>query len=128
MFEKASKLKLRFSTTRGAITTEDLWDLPLTSANGVSLDGIAKALNKQVKESEEESFVVAKSNKSSILELQFEIVKHIINVRLDENARRKDLAAAKAQKEKILSVIEAKQDEELLGKSLDELKKLAEAL
>ena len=60
MFERASKLKLRFNTEKGMVTTEDLWDLPLLQRNAVDLDSLAKNLNKAVKESGEESFVLKK--------------------------------------------------------------------
>ena len=41
MFEKASRLKLRFKTQNGIIAVDDLWDLTLDSLNT-----LAKALNK----------------------------------------------------------------------------------
>ena len=52
MFEKATRLKLRFETVRGYVTTEDLWDIPLSAVNGFCLDTIAKNLNKKLKELE----------------------------------------------------------------------------
>jgi len=69
MFEKASRSKLRFMSTKGLLTVEDLWDIPLTSKNGVSLDDIAKSLHKQIKESEETSFVEEVSKKNTELSL-----------------------------------------------------------
>lgn len=128
MFEKASRLKLRFNTERGLVTVEDLWDLPLTSRNGVSLDILAKSLNKQVKESEEESFVVEKNEKNRVLDLKFEIVKHIIKVKLEEREVEKKKADNKAKKEVILNIMAKKQNEELENKSIDELSKLLDQL
>ena len=40
IFKQATKLKLRFSSVRGDLTVEDLWDLPLTSKSNLSLDGV----------------------------------------------------------------------------------------
>ena len=59
MFEQASRLKLRFTTARGSLSVEDLWDLPLTSTTGKpNLDDIAKSLNRELRAtSEETSFV-----------------------------------------------------------------------
>lgn len=126
MFEKASRLKLRFPSERGALGVEDLWDLPLTSNNGVSLDNVAKALSREVKESEEESFVVQATKAKTELTLKFDIVKHVISTRLAENEARQQALVRKGQKEKIRSIIDKKQDEKLEDMSIEDLKKLAE--
>ena len=44
LFEIASRKKLRIPTTKGDLTVEQLWDLPLKST-GLSLDKIAIDLN-----------------------------------------------------------------------------------
>ena len=44
IFEKASRLQLRFASTKGSLSVEDLWGLSLES-----LDTLAKAVNKQIK-------------------------------------------------------------------------------
>ena len=81
MFEKASRLKLRFNTPVGLLGVEDLWDLPLTSkaAFATNLDDLARDLSKRVAETEE-SFV-PKDVKTN---LSFDIIKHIIKTRLEE--------------------------------------------
>lgn len=128
MFEKASKLKLRFETERGNVTTEDLWDIPLVAPNNMSLDHIAKTLSRALKEDEEESFVIAKSTKNYDLELKFEIVKHIIKYKLQEKEKRENEAANKLKKEKILSILADKEDDALKGKSVASLKKMLDEL
>jgi chemotaxis signal transduction protein len=124
MFEKASRLKLRFGTSRGNITTEDVWDLPLTSPNGACLDDLAKSLNKAVKDSGEESFVVKRNTVNTTLALKFDIVKHIIKVKLEELEARETAAATKAKKEKILNIIADKEDDSLKNTSVDKLKEM----
>lgn len=128
MFEKASRLKLRFITPRGSVTAEDLWDMPLTSRSGMSLDDLAKSLNRALKESEEESFVVKKTEPGNIIELSFDIVKHIIKTKLEEAETRQNAAIKKAQKEKILEIIVEKEDDSLKGKSITALKKMIDEL
>ena len=128
MFEKAARLALRFITPKGSLTVEDLWDLPLTSASGASLDNIAKGLNRQIKEATTESFVVKTSKADEELQLKFDIVKHIIEVRLAENEVAKNAAAKKVQKAKLLEVLSRKQDAALEQKTPEEIEQMIAAL
>lgn len=124
MFEKASRLKLRFETEAGLLNVEDLWDLHLKHPHNVDLDDIAKTLSQATKESSEESFVEEKSGADDRLQLAFDLVKHVISVRLKERKEKENAAAAKAKKNKILEILEDKEHEELKGKSSDELKEM----
>lgn len=128
MFEKAARLKLRFTTYKGTQSVEDLWDLPLESAKGASLEDMAKSLNRQVKESVEESFVKAPSAANSELVLKFEIVKYIIKVRMEEAAAKKLKSGNKAKRDKVLAVLASKQDKGLEELSEAELLALAAEL
>ena len=115
-FEKATRLRLRFETSRGNLNVEDLWRLPLAE-----LDKLAIALNKQLKESGEESFIKAKSKDNKLLELRFDIVKHIIETLLSEDEEKKKAADKRAKREQLLELIAKKKNQELEGKSLEEL-------
>jgi uncharacterized protein YabN with tetrapyrrole methylase and pyrophosphatase domain len=115
-FEKATRLRLRFETSRGNLNVEDLWRLPL-----VELDKLAIALNKQLKESREESFIKAKSKDNKLLELRFDIVKHIIETLLSEDEEKKKAADKRAKREQLLELIAKKKNQELEEKSLEEL-------
>jgi hypothetical protein len=128
MFEKASRLKLRFATSKGLLSLEDLWDIPLTSKNGVSLDDVAKGLSKTLKESDTESFVVKSVKTDPTVALAFEIVKHIITVRLAEDEAKATAAANRKKKQDILALIAGKENEQLAGSSLEDLRKLADSL
>ena len=105
---------------------EDLWDLPLTSATKANLDQIAVDLNRQLKGTEE-SFV-STGKKNTVLELKFEIVKHIIGVRVAENQAKVDLRERAARKEQIETLIEEKKSEGLKALSVEELEALAKTL
>lgn len=127
MFEEASRKRLRFNTRVGILTVEDLWVLPLTG-NGENLDDIAKTLNREVKNSEEESFVVKQSGVNETLKLKFDIVKHIIAVKLAEAEAAENAAAVKAKKERIMEIIASKKDEELKDASIEELQAMVDDL
>ena len=121
MFEKITKNKVRFNSTRGQLTIEDVWDLPLT--NGVvNLDDMAKALSKELQESQE-SFVVKPKKKENITKLKFDAVRHIISVKLDEIEKRKQEVENKAKYAQIVDVLAEKDVEKLKGKSRKELEK-----
>lgn len=133
MFEQASRMKLRIDTNLGGISIEDLWDLPLTVTHPsrVSLDKIAIALHRQVKEiGDVTSFVepAATDRNAETLQLSFEIVKHIIGVRVKERDEARTAADRKEKKQRLLELIARKEDEALGEKSVDELRALAESL
>ena len=122
IFEFASRNKVRFPF-KGMISVEDLWDLSLTN-----LDSIYKTLNKQVKQSEEESLLSTNASVDTELEVQIAIVKHIVSVNLAEKEAAEKASAKKAQKQKIMSIIATKQDEALQNSSIDDLKKMLDEL
>jgi len=123
MFEKASKMKLRFASKRGYLSTEDLWDIPLTDGADLSLDNLAKTLNREMKLREEESFVVQKSSAGSTLELKLDIVKHIIQVKLKDMKNAEDKVINTTKIQKLQSAIMRKESESLENQSLAELMK-----
>ena len=129
IFQQASRLKLRFDSNKGLLSSEDLWDLPLTSTvNRDNLDDIAKKLYKQLKDSNTESFVVKAVKTDEVLQLKFDIVKTIIDIKVAEAEKATVAREAKEKKQRILALIAQKQDEQLAGTSLEELQKLADSL
>ena len=124
IFEQASRQGLRFESTVGDLTTEQLWDLPLTSKNGrPNLDAMARALHSELKGLEEVSFVDTKPDpRKAKLELQFAIVKHIIDTKLAERDAAKNAAENAEQKQRLMAALSAKQDAALTAMSEDEIK------
>ncbi len=123
MFEKISRSKVRFDSVKGQLTVEDLWDLPLTSTRGqANLDDIARALHKKLKNGDDVSFVDTAKKSDPAIQLAFDVVKHIIEVRLAEN----DAAAQKRARDDRRIVLQeaiARKESEAIGsKSVDELR------
>lgn len=116
MFEKASPQKLRFSTPKGMLTTEDLWDLSLQQLNVV-----AKDLNKKIKSSQEEDFLDEPTAEDTNSKLQFDIVKHIMDIKKETQRKAVEASAKKAQRDRILELISKKKDNELERLSVEEL-------
>jgi hypothetical protein len=124
-FEKASRKKLRFDTMRGALSVEDLWDLPLTARGKAvtNLDDIARGLHKQLKSGDDISFVIADRKSDETVQLKFDIVKHIIDVRVTEAKRALEDEERAARKQRILAIIADRQDEDLRKMPTEELQK-----
>jgi hypothetical protein len=111
------------------LTTEDLWSLPLTSKAGFDLDSVAKAVNEALQSASTTSFVSTEADpRKGILETQLEIVKHIIAVRLEENAAARNESARKAEKAKLLDILATKEDAALAGLTPEELRDKINAL
>ena len=126
-FEKASRVKLRFGTSLGQLSIEDLWDLPLTSVRKVSLNSIAQGVHREIQESSEINFVASSGGVNTTLQLKMDIVKHIIEVRVGENEAKSNQLAKTQRNERIQELIANKKDEELSNQSVEDLEKLLEA-
>ena len=107
-FEKASRLKLRFSTNKGELSVEDLWDLSLES-----LDTIAKAVNKKLKDESEESFIGKKSSNNAVLELKMDILKEVIEVKLKEKEAKASRVIKSAKLAQLKELANNKANEQL---------------
>ena len=128
MFEKAARTKLRFPSTRGDLSVEQLWDLPLTSKTGFDLDTIAREVNQNLKAATEDSFVTVRVNPlKDRFELSLDILKHVIHVKLVEADAVIKAAARKAEKNRLVEILDQKKDQALLSLTPEEIqKKIAE--
>lgn len=129
LFLIASRKQYRYPSEKGFITTEQLWELPLTSRSKFDLNNVAIAVNSELKSLAEESFVQSSSNpRRSELEKQLEIVKFVISVKQEEARKATERQAKIALKNKIQEAIEAKKDQQLSSASLEELQAQLAAL
>lgn len=121
MFDKATRLKLRFSSAKGDLSVEQVWDLSLTALNEM-----AKGLSRELKAAtvDEEDFIGNNTSVDSQLQLRFDIVKSIISTKLKERDDSLSAAEKREHNQAILELIKKKQQEELAGKSVEELQAL----
>lgn len=129
LFEQATRQRLRFSSPKGELTVEQLWDLPLTSTKGVSLDELAIAANRQLREQAEDSFVESKSNPlKAQLQLQLDLLKHIISVRQAENEERRQASENAAKAARLREILAERGVKQLENLSDEEIRKQLEEL
>lgn len=118
MFEVALKNKFRFPF-KGMVNTEDLYDLSVRD-----LDTIFKTLNTEVKKVKEESLLTTKSKEDTELETKIEIVKYIFTEKVKEQEERKLAKENADKKQRIMELINNKQEAELANRTIDELKNM----
>ena len=129
IFEYAARSKIRFQSTKGELTVEQLWDVPLRSRDDFNLNAVAKAANKAWKDISEESFVeTTKTPEHVRRETALEIVKYVIDTKLAEENLAKLRADNKIEKEKLLEILAEKQDGKLSELSEKELRRRIAAL
>ena len=115
--------KYRFEF-KGLISAEDLFDLNLND-----LDAIYKGLKRDEQDLLGDSLLETADNPAKKeVEAKIDIVKSIFNIKKNEMENVKKAIANKAKKDKILAIIEDKQNQELSEKSIEELKKLYDSL
>jgi len=122
IFETAVRNKFRFDF-RGLQSVESLWDLSVRD-----LDSIFKTLNSQVKQIKEESLLDTKTQQNEELDVKIEIVKYIVKTKLEEEQLRNDSKNKKQKKQELYELLESKKNENLKGKSEEEIQKMIDEL
>lgn len=115
-FKLASQKKLRFNTSKGLLSTEQLWDLSLED-----LDRLAVSLEEAHKESGKKSFLTKTSAKDKVSKLMFDVVLDVLNTKIEEMQLIQEAAEIREHNKKIISLISEKKEESLKGKSIKQL-------
>jgi len=124
IFEKASRNKVRFTTEKGLLTTEQLWDLSLTA-----LDKIARAVNSELKAVTEESFInITPDRRKGEFELQLDILKFVIAVKMEAKEKAEIAAEKAAKRKRLIEALNEKENEELGKMSKEDILKELESL
>ncbi len=129
IYKFAAQTGLRFPSKRGDLMVEQLFHMPLKSANGFDLDSIAKGINNQLKGVSEESFVEDNTSnpQKQALTVALDIVKDVIATKQAENRAALARTNRAAERKKLLDILASKKDEKLSQASIEDLeKKLAE--
>jgi hypothetical protein len=119
IFKEASRSKLRFTTKKGSLSAENLWDLNLTD-----LDELAVSLESEYNASAKTSFLVKRTSKDKALKLQFDIVLSILTTKAEEAEAATKAIENKAHNDKIFALIEKKREGALAEKDEKELLKM----
>lgn len=123
MYKKALKMKLRFATTKGRLTVEDLFELRLTDLNNIAI-----ALDKKLSETPRKSFISDIAPDTVKDELRFNIVKDIITTKLVARNAAQDAKAKTAERAQLNEILHRKKSQALENLSVEELEAKLAAL
>lgn len=128
LYEKVMRKHLRFSSPKGELTVEMLWDLPVVSTGGPSLNSVGKMITQELRDAGDNLVETEKSAKQVQLEVKLEVVKHIIATKQAEKDAADKAAAGHAEKAQLLDILAEKEAGELSALSKEELRKRIAAL
>lgn len=123
IFKEVVKKGLTFSTNKGNVLPQELFNIPLTSKNGYDLDNISKVVLAELRCTQEDSLVTTATLDTDNT-LRLEILKVVISDKQKEIADKEESIAKDAHNRKIKDLIESKKEDDLKGKSLEELEAL----
>jgi hypothetical protein len=121
-FQLATRKKVRYQTSNGSISVEQLWDISLTK-----LSTIIKTLNTSlVRDNPDElSFLDETTEKvDELKQLLFDVAKEIYIIRRNEAKELREDKDIKEHNEKILALIVEKQNSKLGDMTEEELRKM----
>lgn len=116
MYKEASKQKLRFTTSKGLLSVEQLWELDVNT-----LDSLAVSLQESYENSKGKSFLAKTSAKDKTIKLQFDIALDILLTKQADSEAAKEAKDNKEFNQKIMGIIQEKNEDALKGKSVKEL-------
>ena len=137
LYKQASRTDLQFQTVKGLVPVNALWNFKLDprkdsdgnfirNANTVYISDLIKDVKKVLKKNDDDELSFLESTKVVDTEnqLRFDILKDVYLTRKKEEEDLRDEAGIRAHNQKILALIQDKEDEEIKGKSVEELRGL----
>lgn len=122
LFEMATRNKMRFPSTKGELSVEDLWDLC-----DKDLDVVYKNLKDQEVKSSEES-LLDDANVDPKLTAAIGIVRYIFTTKRKEKLAEKERINKKLTQKKYIDALSKKQDEAIEKMSEAELRAMIDSL
>ena len=128
LFKKATKQNVVYPTTKGVLTLNDLWNIPLESKSptAVTLDSILVSLDTELRKEKASTSFINKSSTStaSVKQLAFDVAHEILVERLEDKKANETRLAENQRKARIKELIVEKKEDNLKNLSLEELEKL----
>jgi len=117
MFEKSSRNKDRFILPgKGILMGEDLWDLSFENLNK-----IAVGLDTELADPKVKNFLKKATPEDAGTKRKFDIVLHVIKIKQEEVEKKVDAQERKEKRDKLLGLLDKKEDEKLANMTKEEI-------
>lgn len=120
MYKKAAKLKLRFNSSKGLLTVEQLFDLTMPELSSL-IKKVNTDLKKEARVDDDLAFLEGRDEAESLNSLKFDILKDVYLTKKQEREEAATDQEKKATRQKIAEIIAKKKDEALEKLSIEEL-------
>ena len=122
MYKKAAKLKLRFNSSKGLLTVEQLFDLTMPELSSL-IKKVNTDLKKEARVDDDLAFLEGKDETESLNSLKFDILKDVYLTKKQEREEAATDQEKKATRQKIAEIIAKKKDEALENLSIEGLER-----
>jgi hypothetical protein len=119
IYKQALQQNLRFATSKGVLSTEQLFQLTLTDLTSV-IKTVRKTL-KNTEDTDDLAFLESTSTVDKTVQLQFDILKDVYLTKKEQLDEQRTAKANKEHNEKILALIADKKEDKLKNMSEEEL-------
>ena len=121
LYKKANKTKLRFETSKGILSTEQLWDLPVATLNE-----LAVSLDEQYKDSGGKSFIPNQTTtpKDKTIKLQLDVVIDILESKVKDQEKASKANETRLHNKRIAELIEKRKEGDMENLTVEELEKM----
>ena len=116
IYANALQQGFRYPTSKGEMSTEDLFSLSLTS-----LDAIYRTLSRSIKREQEESLLNRETAADRTTRQKMDVVKAVVELKQEQNKEKAEKAQKKAQKAFYREALEKKRLEKIGNMSEAEL-------
>jgi len=120
-FAYSAQHKLRFASPRGELTDEDLFDLPLTSTRGISLDSISTTVLEEQAAAPRKSLVIKETTTNVAADVKVAIIEYVVAYKQELASAKEGLKAKQARIAKVEEALLAKDEKALTKASRKEL-------
>ena len=130
LFIESSRNKDRFPSSQGLLTIEDLWDLPLetTDPRRTSLESIGSIFSIEITKRSSAFSIRERVNANETLERKFDIIKYIIDVKLEEQKAKEKETTNKNRISELTEILADQQADKDKNRSAKDIQKEIKAL